>query len=234
MNTMKKRLKAALIRLIADRTSDGFVTQIMLRRRVLGFRKDESLFSEKLFGNGDPVRYATLALLLYRLDELKIPGSIAEVGVWQGRTSAILHDLAAARELFLFDTFEGFPQARDDARFQDTSIETVKRNIGDLGGVHIIQGIIPASLAKAKDERFAFVLLDLDKQAPTVESLRFFYPRLSNGGFIMLHDYNSPESDWAIRKAIDEFSRECRPFPSVVYVPDRWGSAILCKNESQA
>ena len=38
-------------------------------------------------------------------------------------------------------------------------------------------------------EKFAFVSLDTDLYKPTLAGLEFFWPRMSKGGFIFIHDF---------------------------------------------
>jgi O-methyltransferase len=87
--------------------------------------------------------------------------------------SAFLHRPAPHRPLYLFDTFSGFPE-RDlpegstDNRFRDTSEEAVRHRVGPADTVVLRPGYVPETLAGLEDERFAFVLLDLDLLEPTV------------------------------------------------------------------
>ena len=158
--------------------------------------------------SGDYVRYASFALALRTLEREQVPGAFAELGVWRGATSVFLHRCAPERRLYLFDTFEGFPLAdrepenSADARFQDTSEEAVRRVIGGGDNVIIRKGRFPETAAGLEHETFAFVLLDLDVFAPTLAGLEFFYPRLAPGGYVFVHDYNSPESNSACPRAV--------------------------------
>ncbi len=179
----------------------------------------------------DDVRYASLALAIQRLKTEGIEGSFAEFGVYQGRTSKFLHELAPGRRLYLFDTFAGFPeedaQAGNDERFQDTSQESVGRFIGDLQNVIFRAGFFPETAAGLEDERFALVMLDCDLYQSALAGLRFFYPRLIAGGYFFLHDYNSSESEHAIMRAASEFLEDK---PELLFeIPDQWGSAVFRK-----
>jgi O-methyltransferase len=152
--------------------------------------------------------------------------------VWRGETSAFLHRVAPERTLYLFDTFTGFdardlPPGATDARFRDTSEAAVRRRVGPSENVVLRPGYVPDTLAGLEDEVFAFVLLDLDLLDPTVAALEFFYPRLSPGGYLVMHDYNNAESDWACKRAFDAFL-EHRP-EALVELGDVWGSALIRK-----
>ena len=52
---------------------------------------------------------------------------------------------------------------------------------------------------------FCFVLLDLDLFKSTIAALNYFYPKMIRGGYIFIHDYNNPESNYAISRALREF-----------------------------
>lgn len=180
---------------------------------------------------GDDVRYATLALAIQRLETERIEGALAELGVWKGFTSSFIHRQAPHRRLYLFDTFSGFPSASlenaGDNRFKDTSQEKVAAQIGDLHNVVFRPGFFPDTAAGLEEERFALVMLDFDLYQPALEAFRFFYPRLVSGGYFIMHDFNSPESDYAISRAANEFLQD-KP-ESLIEIPDEWGSALFRK-----
>lgn len=183
--------------------------------------------------SGDPARYSSLALAIRSLEREAIAGSFAEVGVWRGTTSRFLMRCAPERRLHLFDTFEGFaqedrePENRNDSRFQDTSEAMVRERLGASPNVLIHKGHFPGTAATLGDERFAFVLLDLDVHAPTLAGLQLFYPRLVAGGYCFVHDFNNPESHWACRRALTEFLAD-KP-ERLIELPDKWGSAVFRK-----
>ena len=47
------------------------------------------------------------------------------------------------------------------------------------------------------------------------------------GGYIFIHDYNNPESNYAISRALKEFMNDKQEL--IVEVPDVWGSAMFRK-----
>jgi len=167
------------------------------------------------------------------LEREGIAGEFAEVGVYRGATSRFLAACAPGRTLHLFDTFQGFaradrePENAADERFQATSEATVRRALGAAANAIIHPGYFPDTTAGLEHSRFAFVLLDLDVYAPTLAGLEFFYPRLASGGYCFVHDYNSPESNQACRRALTEFLAG-KP-EHVIELPDTWGSAVFRK-----
>lgn len=181
--------------------------------------------------SGDPVRYGAVLLALEQVSRNKIPGSIAECGVYQGAMSKFIHSAIPDRQFFLFDTFHGFDPrdtgATSDKRFSNTSVDKVLRRIGNTENVNVRKGFFPETASGLENERFAFVMIDFDKYEPTLAGLEFFYPRVSPTGFIFVHDYSSPESDWACSRALDGFLADKPERP--VLIPDSWGTALLRK-----
>jgi O-methyltransferase len=174
--------------------------------------------------DGDYFRVATMALALQRVHESDVPGDIAEVGVWRGDRSVLLHTVLPDRTLHLFDTFTGFPDV-EDARFRDTSVGFVRERLPAEADVQMHAGRVPDTLASVQDTEFAFVLLDLDRYDATCASLAFFYDRLATGGYVFVHDYNSPESEYGCHRAVDEFLAD-KP-EQVMEMADEWGSAMF-------
>jgi len=181
-----------------------------------------------LLSTKDPIRYTTLALIINDIKKNNIEGCLAEVGVFRGSTSNIIHKIIPERKLYLFDTFEGFQHIdMEDKRFQDTSIKYLKKAIGNLNNIIIKKGIFPETTRGIEHETFSFVLIDLDKYNPTLDALNFFYKRISVGGYIFLHDYNSPESNYAVQKAANKFLKD-KP-EKLIPFPDIWGSVVIRK-----
>jgi O-methyltransferase len=208
----------------------GRALRPLLRFREMQFPTFPAQIHEDIAVTDDYFRYTTLGLAVQRLQDEKVAGAIAEVGVWRGETSALLHRLAPDRALHLFDTFEGFPErdlppGSEDTRFRDTSQDAVRARVGASANVHLHPGYVPETLAAVAGERFAFVLLDLDLYDPTLASLEFFYPRLERCGYLVMHDYNNSESNWACKRAFDAFLAD-KP-EHVVELGDTWGSALI-------
>jgi O-methyltransferase len=143
---------------------------------------------------------------------LTVPGDFAEVGVFRGGGARVLKQVKDGRLLHLFDTFQGMPETdptRDTMHkagdFADASLEAVKRYLG-TDGIRYYPGFFPDTTRGHEEDlqRFAFVHLDVDIYQSTLDSLRFFYPRLSPGGMIVTHDY-SAQSCPGVAMAYNEF-----------------------------
>ena len=202
--------------------------------RGMKFPPFEANLAKIVRNSGDPVRYGSCALAIAGVERDGIPGAFAEVGVWRGDTSRLIHLQAPHRTLHLFDTFNGFPSAdledakpADAMRFRETSVAAVKSRLDNTDNVVFHVGRFPETAQGLENEIFSFVMLDLDIYKPTLAALHFFYPRMSRGGYCFIHDFNSPESDSAIRRAATSFFSD-KP-ELLIELPDTWGSVMVRK-----
>jgi O-methyltransferase len=186
----------------------------------------------------DKVRFFTWWFQVERLKRDRVPGDFAELGVYKGESACILHHLDPGRKFHLFDTFSGFPQqdlehesgeaaTYTSDRFSDTHITAVLKRISGNENILMHPGYFPETAEKVRNEIFALVNLDADLYQPTRAALDFFYPSLSPGGIIFIHDYNYK---WeGIKRAVDEFMKTIPE--SLLLVPDMDGTCMIVKNK---
>lgn len=145
--------------------------------------------------------------------------SVAEGGVFQGMFAMEINRCFPNRKLFLFDTFEGF-DSRDISvemecgysdsvarYYSETSEEIVLSKMDNPQNVIIRKGFFPETTLGLEKERFLFVNLDFDLYAPIYSGLKFFYPRMVEGGVILIHDFFS-EFYHGVQMAIRDFEAE--------------------------
>ena len=203
----------------------------------------------------DKVRFFNWWFQAERIKRDGVPGDFAELGVYKGESAKIIHLMDPSRTFHLYDTFEGFKEedlehetgeaaTYTTQNFADTSLEAVRRNLGGSDRFVYHQGRFPESIVdsrqssademKPNDYRlptndyrlFSLVNLDADLYNPTKAGLEYFYPRLSPGGVIIIHDYNYK---WpGIKKAVDEYAQTI-PEP-LIMVPDMEGSVMIVKS----
>jgi len=178
------------------------------------------------------IRGAVFDLLAERVE--KLPGDLAELGVYQGDFAARINSRFPERTLYLFDTFEGF-DARDMASetgyskasagdFADTSVELVLSKLRAPEAAVVRKGYFPET-AEGLEARFAFVSLDADLYEPTFAGLEWFYPRMVSGGILLLHDYENARFS-GVRAAVDAYERTCGPL-LMLPVGDLHGSVMV-------
>lgn len=182
-------------------------------------------------------RSAVLELMSREITRYNVEGATAELGVYRGDFAMLINHYLPERKLYLFDTFKGFDardadydmkvglRRRTPSDFTQTSEELVLSRMEHPENCIIRKGWFPET-AEGIDEKFCFVSIDADLYKPILAGLEFFYPRLSHGGVIMIHDFNNSEYAGA-REAVTEFCRN----NSVGYVciPDPCGSAVIAK-----
>ena len=187
---------------------------------------------------GDLVR---LYFLLNQIEYIKnnnIPGLIAEVGVFKGTTARLFHQAFPDKEILLFDTFEGFDErdinhqkenTKEDLASKtvfNTSLESVQDFVGKSALVKLIPGYFPETTESINpDNQYALVHLDADLYNPQISGLEYFYPRMTKGGVIIIHDCNNEFT--GSKKALDEFFLDKPETP--IIIPDKSGSAIVVK-----
>jgi O-methyltransferase len=181
---------------------------------------------------GDYVRHASLDLVSREIRQYGIPGSVAEVGVYQGGFSQFISLFFPDRTLYLFDTFQGFDSEdlKNDAYtlnqdFSLTSVEMVLEKMNHRDKCVVRAGRFPDS-SEGLDDRFCFVSLDADLHKPIYAGLCYFWPRLNAGGYIFIHDYNNAPYP-GVRAAVDKFAEE-HEIPRIP-LPDWGGTLILAK-----
>jgi hypothetical protein len=194
----------------------------------------------KLNNTGDLSRFFSFILNLKIVINEGIPGSFAELGVWRGNSAAVISYFAVkdGRKCFLFDTFQGFDERdlrgideKHGKSFSDTSISYVKQTINQLDEdkVVYVAGYFPESVNKeVSNEMYAFVSIDCDLYEPMKQALLFFYPRMSKGGFLFLHDYSSGLWEGGSR-AINEFLAQTDEY--LILLPDKSGTAVIRKTK---
>ncbi|QPA30696.1 TylF/MycF/NovP-related O-methyltransferase [Thermaerobacillus caldiproteolyticus] len=187
---------------------------------------------------GDYIRLSTLELLARIIYNRQIPGSVAELGVYKGEFAKYINQLFPDRKLYLFDTFEGFNKTDIEIdkgknfsrnihnQFKDTSESYVLSKMVYPQNCIVKKGYFPLT-ALDVDDVFSFVSIDTDLYKPIYDGLEYFYPRLSNGGYILVHDYFN-SSFKGTREAVDEFCEK----HSISFAPvsDEYGSVIITKN----
>ena len=179
-------------------------------------------------------RVATLMNAVGYIIEHKIPGNIAECGVWRGGSMmavarALMSHGDSSRHLYLYDTFEGMsePTEHDKSLSGEpakslldrdpvgtgiwclASIEEVRTNILSTGypdeRVHFIKGKVEETLPFVLPDRLALLRLDTDWYESTKHELIHLFPLLDSRGLLIIDDYGY----WpGARKATDEYFSE--------------------------
>lgn len=147
-------------------------------------------------------------------------GAVAELGVYKGDFAKEMNRVFPENDLYLFDTFHGFHNLDDDLEqkagfstktqegyFSDTSLDYVLSRMPFPDKCMIRKGFFPDTAVGLEDKEFLFVNIDADLYGPILAGLRWFYPRMVNGGIVLVHDYYSKAFTGA-KEAVERFANE--------------------------
>ncbi|WP_205703938.1 TylF/MycF family methyltransferase [Candidatus Chloroploca sp. Khr17] len=140
-----------------------------------------------------------------------VPGDLIETGVWRGGATILMRGVLKAygvtdRTVWVADSFEGLPTPDVEQHPADTfwvslalagwltvDLETVRRNFASYGllddHVRFLKGWFKDTLPDAPITRLAVLRLDGDLYESTWDALTHLYPKLSQGGFLIVDDY---------------------------------------------
>lgn len=196
-------------------------------------------------------RVAWLRAFSRYVKEMNLEGNVAECGVFKGEFSYYINKYFSNRKLYLFDTFIGF-DTRDieierafgnknflkgmfnnGCTFEFSDKEHSKIMLEDIVIAKmphpekciIKKGYFPET-AKGLDDKFCFVMLDMDLYQPILEGLRFFYPKMCKGGAILIHDYFHPMLP-GVKQAIIKFEEEIGDNLCKIPIGDECSMAII-------
>jgi O-methyltransferase len=167
----------------------------------------------------------------------KLQGSLIEIGVWKGGTSALIAKRAVSvgitEPVYLCDTFMGVVKASDkDSKYRggehaDASrneVETLLNALG-LSNVVILEGVFPDDTAKSIDgETFRFCHIDVDVYQSAKDILDWIWDKIAIGGIVVYDDYGFEGCD-GITRLVEE-QRHC---PDRLIIHNLNGHAIVVK-----
>ena len=208
---------------------------------IIGIRASQpsKLDPKEVWAYGmDKVQHGMMQLISHEIYQHNIEGAVAELGAYRGFTASVMNYFFPDRKLYLFDTFEGFDK-RDlegDEQlgyntdnyhdFSDTSTDVTMSKMINKNNIIIREGWFPESAIDLEDETFCFVSIDADLYNPIYEGLHWFYPRLANGGYIVVDDFNWDDYRGA-RRAVHDFTREVGV--SYIPIPNATGGVVIGK-----
>jgi O-methyltransferase len=176
-------------------------------------------------------RLAALVSAVNFVSRNRIPGDIAECGVWRGGSmmavALTLLELGdCSRSLYLYDTFEGMPPPTDADRSGDgetaqsqmdrtpagtevwarAGLDDVRANLLSTGypadQIHFIKGKVEDTIPGTIPGHLALLRLDTDWYESTRHELIHLFPRLDRQGLLIIDDYGHWQG---ARKAVDEY-----------------------------
>ena len=184
------------------------------------YKETESLFNVDKFGH----------LLNLMLKTNEIHGDVIELGTYKGGTTVImarfLNRLNSKKKIYTYDTFAGFPYSESGTSstvklstgeivnkmdlFKDVNLQHVLKKFKKFeieDRIKTFQGSFEKTLPELVNEKFSLGLVDCDIYESALVCLKYIWPRMTKGGIMVFDDYNT-QKDWALKKAVDDFSSE--------------------------
>ncbi|AVL94424.1 macrocin O-methyl transferase [Moumouvirus australiensis] len=153
-----------------------------------------------------------------------IPGSFVETGVWKGGMAmwmkCIMKYHNQDRNLWLFDTFDSFPEPKHskdkiihnitNLLFEkNPTVQNVRENFKKFGllddKVHFVVGNFSKTLQYTDPGKISILRLDSDYYDSTLFVLVSYYHKVVSGGYIIIDDYNNYHV--ACKNAVDYFRK---------------------------
>jgi O-methyltransferase len=172
-------------------------------------------------------RLNNLHMLLNKIRQENIKGDLMECGVWRGGAvifmSAFLKTHEIDKKVFVADSFEGLP--KPDSQFSEdhgdtffkqdylrVGLEVVKNNFEkyELMGPNIIfvKGYFEESLKDLNVQTLSLLRLDGDMYSSTWHSLTEMYPKVVEGGFVIIDDYYLKGAKAALKDYFTQYAIE--------------------------
>lgn len=155
----------------------------------------------------------------------RVPGDLIEAGAWRGGATIFMRAVLQVyhdeeRRVWVADSFRGLPKPNAELYPADAGntlwtynqlavpVEEVQANFRRYGlldeRVKFLVGWFKDTLPSAPIERLAVLRIDADLYESTTEALRYLYPKLSVGGYVIIDDYVIP----ACKKAVLDYRGE--------------------------
>lgn len=186
----------------------------------------------------DFVREQSFSFLAREIYRRNVQGAIAEVGVSAGYTAKKLNKLFPDRKLYLYDTYNGLPESdKEDGISRGwgekqyalvehgTSVDDVLSVMPYEDKCIIKQGRFPDTFEEK--EQFALVHIDVDFYDTIKSALKLFYPLVSKGGYVIVHDYYNIAYEDDTKRAVQEFCDKNEL--GMVPLTDAGGSIVITK-----
>ena len=177
--------------------------------RSVGFVQDPS-FAAAMKRNAQTAQEQSLAWRVHTLcwaaeQALHREGDFLECGVWKGFSFGVvtqyLNWSSIPKNLYLYDTFTGIPEAynsekRSNAVYEqqnaddpDAIFKAAQARFDGMENVHLVRGTVPETFAQTCPEKIALLHLDMNSAASEIAALEVLWDRLVPGGLIVFDDY---------------------------------------------
>ena len=217
----------------------------------------KKIYKESLIKAGDQktdniykiLRHLTLYSYIEDVIRREIKGEFAECGCWNGNslfaTKFFIDKYNIKKSFHIFDSFEGGlsefksedlknssiksnSEAEKVKKIFSSSYQQLLKKTESLESIYINKGWIPEVFLTQEERNYCFVHIDVDLYEPTLESHKYFFKRLSQGGVIVCDDYGYKQFPGA-KVAVDEFISSLPKGSYSHFIRPSIGTSILIK-----
>jgi O-methyltransferase len=182
-------------------------------------------------------------LITYLLDALNnnIEGDVVEFGCYVGESSKYfrktLTESQSNKDLYVYDSFEGLPplsQWEEGTGWKPGTLKTTEEVLvknfreNNLKLPIITKGWFKDIPDYKIPEKISFAFLDGDFYDSIYDSLEKIYNKVSNGGYILFHDYDRIDLP-GVRMAVEDFFSKRGEKYDIITVCDQL--AVIKKNQ---
>lgn len=216
----KSKVWAQVVRPLLDRAHLDVVKRVPVRPEIRDDGRDWPPWAETMVG---VKRLSSLRECVTQVIRDGVPGDLLEAGTWRGGSAIYMRAVLEAlgdpdRTVWVADSFEGLPPPDAESYPADAgdtwhtwdelavSLPQVQANFAKYGllddRVRFLKGWFRDTLPVAPVERLAVLRLDGDMYESTLDTLRPLYPKVAEGGFVIVDDYGGLSP---CKQAVDEY-----------------------------
>ena len=219
---------------------------LLVRKMRYDRINDSYLNQSNKFNKDDYPRFRTFELVADEVNKNGIEGAVAELGVFTGNFAQYISHKFSDRKIYLFDTFASFDEEEFNEEkqrtefekqinakeffenFKNTDLDIVLNKMANCENTVICQGFFPKTAEKVEEDvRFAFVSIDVDLEESIYAGLEYFYPRMNEGGYIFVHDYNNILLT-GVKRAVEKYQQN-HGLLKIVPLADVGGTLVIVK-----
>lgn len=193
-----------------EKADDWFMLEKPHDKNKKTFHEIWDLMSHHSFNGLDKTKIVYEELL----DTFDLEGHTAEIGVYKGHTSKLIHELCKHKTHYCYDTFSGIDLSDTSIDFHKNKeyscdLSIVKDLLGENNIVYKV-GTFPNTFNEG-NEKFSFVHSDTDTYAGVKATLDYFSPIMVDNGKMLFDDYKWKNCK-GVEKAIKEFMNDNHSF----------------------
>ena len=176
------------------------------KKFVNAYNKSKTITQALKNHPGEDILYRTYIACFCAKYALKISGDFVECGVGKGMLSRTIVDYLkfenVKKKFYLIDTFSGIPikqaanikekknmEFLNTLNFSGSYLKHIHLIFKKYNNVKIIEGKIPEILKKSSIKKISYLSIDMNNAYAEIETIKFFYNKITKGGIVLLDDY---------------------------------------------